>query len=100
MPIQYKVEISLNLASVFSAVDELTKSVNTYLAAMGYDEKIMLRGKPLVMTLTVERELTQEEIEKMKNILIGEMKVSFPNSNPICESFRRQSGNVEQLVSQ
>lgn len=99
MSITYNIQFSLNLANVFPGVGELTNSVNTHLAAMGYDERLKLRGRPLTMVLTVERELTETEIDKMKDIITAQLCEKFTGSNPVCESFRRQSGNVPQSVS-
>jgi len=99
MSIKYNIQFSLNLGKVFSEVGALTESVNTHLAAMGCDEKLTLRGQPFKMTLTVERELTEVEIEKMKDIIMGQLCESFVGSNPMCELFRRQSGNVPQSAS-
>ena len=96
----YDIKFSLNLANAFPEVDALTGSVNTHLAEMGYDERLMLRGQPIKMTLTVERELTEDEQAKMKDIITGQLCEQFTGSNPVCESFRRQSGNVVQLVAQ
>ena len=93
----YDIQFSLNLANVLPEVRALTESVNTHLSSMGYDEKLTLRGQPIKMTLTVEREPTDEEIAKMKDIMTAQLCSSFPGSNPVCEAFRRQS---ELLVKQ
>ena len=100
MSVQYEVQFSLNLGNVFPEIKSLTDGINGHLATMGYDERIKLRGRPISMALTVEREMTDDEIAKMKDIMTAQMCESFPGSNPVCESFRRKSGNVEQSVGQ
>lgn len=100
MKITYDIQFSLNLANVFPVVGELVDNVNTHLASMEVSERLTLRGNPIKMTLTVERELNQKEIATMKDIITARLCDSFAGSNPVCESFRRQSGNVEQLVEQ
>jgi len=95
----YDVIFSLNLATAFPEVGELMNSVNTHLSSMGYDEKLTLRSRPIKMTLTLKREPTEEEIAKMKNIITAQLCAQFTGSNPVCEAFRRQSGNVPQSVS-
>lgn len=100
MSIEYDIQFSLNLANVFPEVGGLTNSINTHLSSMGYDERLTLRGRPIKMTLTVEREMTEEEIAKMKDLITAHFCEKFAGSNPVCESFRRKSGNVVQLVAQ
>lgn len=100
MSLTYDIQFSLNLGNVFPGVGTVTEQINTHLSAMGCDERITLRGRPIKMTLTVEREMTETEIAKVKDMITAQLCESFAGSNPVCESFRRQSGNVEQLVSQ
>lgn len=97
MKTTYDIQFSLNLANVLPGVGVFTKKINAHLALMGHDEQITLRGRPIKMTLTLEREATEEEIAKVKDHITAQLCSSFPGSNPVCESFRRQSG---QLVKQ
>ncbi len=100
MQIEYEITFSLNLANVFPEVGELVASVNGHLAMMGASDKITLRGRPIKMTMTVERELNKKEISQMKDIITAQLCDSFVGSNPVCESFRSKSGNVSQSVAQ
>ena len=97
MSTTYDIQFSLNLANALPGVGDLVNSVNSHLAMMDMSERITLRGRLFKMTLTVERELTEGEIAKMKDIITARLCDSFAGSNPVCESFRRQS---EQLVKQ
>ena len=96
MKINYEVIYSLNLANALSEVDALIGSVNTHLAEMGCDERLTLNRQPIVMSISVARELSEKDIAKMKDIIMGQLCQSFVGANPVCESFRRQSGNVSQ----
>lgn len=97
MSTTYDIQFSLNLANVFPVVGELVDSVNSHLAKMDVPERLTLRGNPIKMTLTVERDLTENEIAKMKDMITARLCDSFAGSNPVCESFRRQP---EQSVKQ
>ncbi len=99
MSFVYDIQFSLNLAIAFPEVGALFKSINTHLSTMGYEEKLTARGRPIKMTLTLEREPTEEEKAKMIDIITAQLCESFTGSNPVCESFRRQSGNVLQSAS-
>lgn len=96
----YDIKFSLNLGNVFPVVGELVDNINSHLATMEVKERVTLRGNPIVMTLTVERELNPKEIATMKDIITAQLCTSFAGLNPVCESFRRQSGNVVQSVEQ
>lgn len=98
MSVQYDIQFSLNLATVIPEVGEATKAVNDHLSTMGFQERITLRGRPIKMTLTLDREATEEEIAKVKDMITAQLCEKFTGSNPVCESFRRKSGNVEQSV--
>lgn len=98
--VEYEVQFSLNLAHVFPEVDGLMKSLNGHLSAMGHDERLTLRGRPISLTVTTEREMTEEEIAKMKDLMTAQFCESFAGSNPVCELFRRKSGNVSQSAVQ
>ena len=99
MAVKYNIEFSLNLSNVFPEVESVMNTVNAHLAKDGYAERISVRGRPIKMALTVERELTEQEIDKMKDLIQGQLCEKFAGSNPVCESFRRQSGNVLQSAS-
>ena len=54
----------------------------------------------LSVTVTTERELTEEDVDKMKPILLTGVQSRFPGLSVQIESFRRKSGNVQQLAVQ
>ena len=98
MSFQYEIRISLGLANALPEVKRLQDSINSHLSTMG-SERFTFGRTPLVFDLTVERELQPEEIDKMKDVLIGNLCLKFAGSVPVCESFRRKSGNVSQSAA-
>ena len=100
MSFQYEISVLLNLAYVFPEVKSITDGVNSHLATMGFDERLTLRGKPIKLTMTTKREMTDEELSKVKDIVTAQFCEQFAGSNPVVESIRRKSGNVEQSVTQ
>lgn len=100
MKIEYKIEFSADLGNVFSPIGDLLKRVNDGVASAGYDEKLMLRGKPFHCIVTSEHELKDDEIDKMKQIITEQFNTMQPAWRVKVKSFRRKSGNVLQSVKQ
>lgn len=98
--IEYEVIYSADVGSVFSPIGDLLKEVNGHLATAGYDEKLMMRGKPFACTIKSERELTESDMEKLKATFQETFTVMQPAWRVKVESFRRKSGNALQLVVQ
>ena len=80
-------------------IGDLVNSVNDQLSMCGYDEKLKIHSS-IPVEVTVNRELTEEEQYKMKTIMEAHMIKSMPEYDIRLVSFRRQSGNALQSVSQ
>lgn len=101
MNIEYHVQFSIDLGAALPSVGDVLKHVNdTYESITGSSDKLVVRGKLFSATITSERELTKEDIEKMKTILLDGVRERFPKHDIQIESFRRKSGNALQLVVQ
>ena len=88
------------MGNVFSPIGDMLERINDHLANDGYQEKLSVRSKMFDMILTTEHELNNDEKDKVKNTLISQFNTSHPAWKVKIESFRRQSGNVLQLVNQ
>jgi hypothetical protein len=95
----YNITFSCDSGNVFPQVGDMLKRVNAEMSILGYSEKLGVRSKMIRATLTSERELTKEERERVKKTLIQQFTASQPAWKVKVESFRRQSGNVQQLAS-
>lgn len=100
MPITYDIELSIDLGNVLPRVGDFLKEMNTHLAEMGCAEKLGVRSKCLHVNLTSERELTEDEKDKVKKTVIETFAEQQPAWKVQVESFRRKSGNVQQSASQ
>jgi hypothetical protein len=96
----YKIEISIDAGKAFSPVGGLVDKINTGLAEFGVEERMMVRANCISANLEAERELTPREMVIMKDIIERQFAESQPAWNAKVESFRRQSGNVQQSVAQ
>ena len=94
----YHILLSLDLGNAFAPVGDMLKHVNDELSKFGCSEQLGVRSKIIRATLTSERELTKEDREKVKTELTSQFDSTHPAWNVKVESFRRQSGNVQQSV--
>ena len=70
MKTKYAVFASVDMAKTVGPVSDVVKNLNTHLAKMGCDERIMVRsGEFRLWTLTSDREYTEQEIAKMKDVI-------------------------------
>lgn len=91
----YTVRVSLNLGSVFKPVGEVCEAVNASMKSFGFDEKLVLRGEPVVLTIKSDRELTPEELANIKPRIAAAFQSSFPGSDPEVKSITLQSHDIQ-----
>lgn len=94
----YSLILSLDLGNAFAPVGDMLKRVNAEMSSLGFSEQLGIRSKLIRATLTSERELTKEDREKVKTVLLTQFASTQPAWKVKVESFRRQSGNVQQSV--
>jgi ABC-type glycerol-3-phosphate transport system substrate-binding protein len=95
----YEIDISADLGNMLSPIGDMMENVNSHLATVGFNEKLSLRSKISTMTLTIEHELNDNEKDKVKETIISQFNSAHPAWKVKVESFRRQSGNVQQSVA-
>ena len=96
----YDIKVSIDLGRAVPEVGALCDNLNHELAKFGLDEKLSIWSALVGRTLTSDRELTTEEIDKVKTLFTQEFSAKFPTWNVKVEVIRRKSGNVQQSVSQ
>ena len=99
MKINYKAIFTIDLGQAVQPVGDLIKSINQSMSNFGYDEKLSIESDVLSLNVEVNRELTQVEENKVKDILKESMTDIMNKHNLRLKSFSRQSCNVEQLAS-
>ena len=96
---KYIAKFELRLASAMDSVKEFENSINKYMQEFGRDEKLKVVSN-FSMEIGSNRELSEEEQYKMKTVIEAQMVEKFPKYDVRLVSFNRQSGNVQQSVSQ
>jgi len=99
MNIKYEIPLLLNLGDTIDEVGDLMNEINANLSTLGIENNIRAEGEIGTFGLSVNRELTKGEKEKMKDILQSTLKSTLPQYNIRVGELRRNSGNVEQLAS-
>jgi hypothetical protein len=94
----YHILLSADLGEVVSQVGEVLKNLNSLLAKDGMREQLSVRSKIIRCTLTTSHELDRKEREQVKKVIVDQFNESVSAWKVSIESFRRQSGNVQQLV--
>ena len=92
----YDITISVDVGAALPPVNDLLKELNAGLSMFGMEEKLSLRSELIAARLTSKRELTEKEIETVKQVIASEFNAGQPAWKAKVESFRRQSGNVQQ----
>ena len=101
MAYKYEVAYSIDAGAALPSVGDLLKQVNDAVSNGGpFEPRLTARVPFIRATVTTERELTPEDIDKMKPILLTSVQKAFPAYDVQIESFRRKSGNAQQLVVQ
>ena len=96
MKFEYEATFRIDVGKAIPAVDELMNSVNDHLSTMGYSERVNCQADIGTMVLSVDRELTKEEENKVKTLLQAEMiESSLGRYDVRLVGFRRKPGNVE-----
>jgi len=99
MDTTYTAEFHIDLGDAISDVGELVNNINANLSNFGVNEKVKITSNVFNLNVSVDRELTSEEQEKMKTVL-SEQFEEVAGYKISLVSFGRKSGNVEQLVVQ
>jgi hypothetical protein len=101
MQIQYEIIFRVDLGKAIPEINEIMESLNADIARAGHDEKLMLTHEGIIppMIVTVDRELTMKEQDKMNDIILEVMRNRFQKLDVRVSSFRRKSGNVQQSAS-
>ncbi len=101
MKTEYEIIFRVDLGKAIPEVNELMEWLNTVISNGGWNEKLTLTHDGIIppMTLTVDRELTTEEQETMKSIILGTVCECFPKYDVRVSAFRRKSVNVQQSVA-
>jgi len=94
----YKFDVTASLSQAIPSVGDLMDSINSSLSQMGYSERVDARVSIASPIVTVNRELTEEEIEKMRAVIASQFQTTFPQYSIRVGEFTRQSGNVSQLA--
>lgn len=95
----YLATFSVDWTSMEGPVKELFNSLNTTLANCGISERVGYRSKAFSIEAKLERELTNKERSLFMEALEKSVQESLPQYSMKLESFRRKSGNVQQLAS-
>lgn len=95
----YHILISIDLGAVFPPVKDLLKQVNHEVASLGGREELSVRSKAIKMTFESKRELSNQQKELVKKMIIMQFNADHPAWKAKVESFRRKSGNVQPLAS-
>ena len=96
----YFFQFRFDLGQACAPVGELANQLNSNLARMVCDEKVAITAELPLLTLTSTRELTEIELTTVKTVISAQMQSAFPTWKVALVSVRRQSGNVQQSVSQ
>lgn len=94
----YDLVISFDLGNAIPVIKGLEENLNAHFSAMGRQEKTVIRSR-VSATITSDSELTEDQKAKMSKSIEETMdnNKSFSYScHAKVESFRRQSGNVQQ----
>jgi len=76
----YKITATLSLSSVLPPIKELIDSMNKSLQNFGIPDKIDITKKLIEGTLTVNRELTNKEIEKVRTLITKTITEYIPGT--------------------
>ena len=101
MTFEYEILFRIDLGKAIPVVGELMERLNADIASAGGDEKLKLTSEALIppMTVTVNRELTQEEQAQMREIILNQVREEFPKFDVHVATFRRKSGNAQQSIA-
>ena len=102
MKTDYDIFIVLDAGQVFEPIKQLMEGVSADLSAMGVDEQIRIQSRMQFGIVTVEREMSEGELNQMKSIIHSTLltsELSFRKSVVGVDIVRRKPGNVLQSVS-
>jgi hypothetical protein len=104
MKYEYSCLFSFDLGKLSSEVGDFMTSLNSHLSSMGVNERLSARsGEFQLFVCTLDRELTQSEIMKMKTTMteaVNAVGSPLAQYGLVCSEVRRKSGNVSQSVIQ
>lgn len=101
MSTTYEVIISVNIGNASPNLGSLMKEINRSAASIAGEgmPQLSLRTNLPPLIITGTRELTPNEEETLKSALIAGIASDHPEWHARIESFRRQSGNVQQSAA-
>ena len=99
MNFRYEIILSVDLGAAIPKVGDMLKRVNDALSECGQREKLSVRSKLIRCSLTSGRLLTSKDRDDVKKTLIETFYEHQPAWKVQVESFRRQSGNVQQSAA-
>lgn len=97
--ITYEATFHIDWAKAIPAVGDVVNRINDHLSKMGVHEQLGVRGEAFSFSLSVNRELTNEEQYKMKRLLEAQVIERFQGYDVRLASFGRQPGNVLQSAA-
>jgi len=77
----------------------MLKHVNAEVSILGGREQLSVRSRLIKMTLETKHELSNQERKLVKKMILHQLNAGYPAWKSKVESFRRQSGNVQQSAS-
>ena len=87
--IEYDITLSVDAGALIPSFGKLIEQVNGSMFSFGFEEKLGVRSSCLKCGLTVPRELTPEEINKVSELLLSQFKEQLPEWKVELESFKK-----------
>lgn len=84
----YRICFDLNVGALLPEVGKVLDSLSDSMSAFGFDEKVSLRGQPLVIEMSAERELHEHEKAAITKIIADGLREKFPGSDPVLQRFQ------------
>lgn len=80
---KYEILVSFNLNKVLPSVGGVVGELNQHMNGFGFPEQISLRSERVPMAvITIDKNLTVEESQKIAIIYAQNFEKQFPESNP------------------
>lgn len=76
----YKISLRCSMEPLFDSVKKFTDEINEIMGGFGFNEKVQVTSL-LPVTVSVSRELTEEEITELRLIIVNTMKEKFDYVN-------------------
>lgn len=99
MKVTYEAKFRIDVGKAIPLVGEMMERLNAHAASLGCDEQLKAVSEFRMLTVTVDRVLTEQEQYQMKTMIEAEVVQGLSKYDVRLVSFCRQSGNVQQSVS-